>query len=68
MSAKTDKFITLIAPLVVAECNKRDKWVLPSVCIAQSALETGWGTSTLMIKANAFFGIIYSELAFDCIF
>lgn len=75
MSDKTDKFIALIAPLVVAEYNKRDKWVLPSVCIAQSALETGWGTSTLMIKANAFFGIkankswngkVYSSKTKEC--
>ena len=57
MSVKTDKFISLLAPLAVAECKKRDKWILPSVCIAQSALETGWGTSSLMVKANAFFGI-----------
>jgi len=51
------KFINQLAPLAIAECNKRTKKVLPSICIAQAALETGWGTSSLMIKANAYFGI-----------
>lgn len=55
--ADTKAFINKIAPLAQAERAKRKKWVLPSVCIAQAALETGWGTSYLMTKANAFFGI-----------
>ena len=50
-------FINKLAPLAIAECNKRSKKVLPSICIAQAALETGWGTSKLMTKANAYFGI-----------
>lgn len=54
-------FIKLLGRLAVNECNNRIAsglpFVLPSVCIAQSALETGWGTSGLMVKANAFFGI-----------
>ena len=50
-------FIANLYPLAKAEARKRDKWVLPSVCIAQAALETGWGTSPLMTKANAYFGI-----------
>lgn len=53
----TKAFINKIAPLAQAERARRKKWVLPSVCIAQAALETGWGTSYLMTKANAFFGI-----------
>lgn len=63
MATKTqvNDFITKLSALAVAEYKKRKnsgrKWVLPSVCIAQSALETGWGTSPLMVKANAFFGI-----------
>lgn len=32
-------------------------FVLPSVAMAQAALETGYGTSGLMTKANAYFGI-----------
>jgi len=52
-----DVFIKTLAALAQAECKKRDRWILPSVCIAQAALETGWGRSSLMVKANAFFGI-----------
>lgn len=59
MASKTQvkNFIDKLSKLAIAERNKRDKWVLPSICIAQSALETGWGTTTLMQKANAYFGI-----------
>lgn len=54
-------FITLLGNLAVAECDRRAKagvgFVVPSVCMAQSAHETGWGQSDIMTKANAFFGI-----------
>ena len=54
-------FINLLGNLAVAECNRRaaagEGFVVPSVCIAQSAHETGWGTAGIMTKANAFFGI-----------
>ena len=54
-------FIELLGRLALAECNRRAKagagFIVPSVCIAQSAHETGWGTSPIMSKANAFFGI-----------
>lgn len=54
-------FINTLGALAVAESNRRiangQGFVLPSVCIAQSALETGWGTSGLMTRANAYFGI-----------
>lgn len=52
MSAKTDKFIEVIAPLAVNEYLSRDKWILPSVCIAQAALESGWN-----LEAKTLFGI-----------
>lgn len=59
MASKTEvkQFIETLSKLAIAERRKRAKWVLPSVCIAQAALETGWGTSKLMTKANAYFGI-----------
>lgn len=59
MATKTqvNNFIKKLSALAIAECNKRTKKVLPSICIAQAALETGWGTSALMTKANAYFGI-----------
>lgn len=56
-----EAFITLLGNLAVAECNRRIQqgkgFVVPSVCIGQSAHETGWGDSKLMTEANAFFGI-----------
>lgn len=51
------EFIETIAPLAQKEFTSRKKKLLPSVCIAQACLETGYGTSSLMTKANAFFGI-----------
>lgn len=54
-------FINTLGNLAVAEANRRiaagSKFVLPSVCLAQSAHETGWGTSRPMKEYNAFFGI-----------
>lgn len=54
-------FIQLLGGLALKECNNRAKagagYVVPSIVIAQSAQETGWGLSDLMTKANAFFGI-----------
>lgn len=55
------KFIHTIGTLAQAEARRRNKWVLPSICIAQAAIETGWGTSRLMSKANAFFGIKWTR-------
>lgn len=68
-------FIKNLAALAQAERKKRENWVLPSVCIAQAALETGWGTNSLMLKANAYFGIkatkswtgkVYSSKTKEC--
>ena len=55
------EFFDFIGKVVLTETEKRitngDPWVLPSVTMAQGALETGYGKSALMTKANAFFGI-----------
>lgn len=59
--AEVNAFIEKLSKLAIAERKKRDKWVLPSICIAQAALETGWGKSNLMVKANAYFGIKASK-------
>ena len=54
-------FIQLFGKLAVAECNRRiaqgKPFILPSVCMAQSALESDWGQAGIMTRANAFFGI-----------
>ena len=55
------EFFDFIGKFVLNETEKRitngEQWVLPSVTMAQGALETGYGKSVLMTKANAFFGI-----------
>lgn len=50
-------FIPTIAPLVVAENQRRGNPLFSSVVIAQAICESGWGQSTIMMKANAIFGI-----------
>lgn len=50
-------FINSIAPIVVSVCNRKEKKILPSVCIAQACQETGYGTTEAMKKANGYFGI-----------
>lgn len=52
MSEKTDNFIKTIGTLARNEYLSRDKWILPSVCIAQGALESGWN-----LNAKTLFGI-----------
>lgn len=49
---KQERFISVIEPLAFAEYMNRDRWVLPSVCIAQGALESGWNA-----EAKTLFGI-----------
>ena len=52
MSKKTDDFINTIGTLARNEYLSREKWILPSVCIAQGALESGWN-----LNAETLFGI-----------
>ena len=52
MSEKTINFINTIGVLARNEYLSRDRWVLPSVCIAQAALESGWN-----LEASTLFGI-----------
>lgn len=50
-------FLETIVPLVQNENSKRGNPLYNSVVIAQAICETGWGASSLMMKANAIFGI-----------
>lgn len=50
-------FLSLVSPIVIHENKKRGKPLFASVVIAQSILETGWGTSQIMMNAKAIFGI-----------
>lgn len=52
MSVKTDTFIKTIGELARKEYISRTAWILPSVCIAQAALESGWN-----LNAKSLFGI-----------
>lgn len=56
MSEKTENFINVIGALARSEFinrkNNGDNWVLPSICIAQGALESGWN-----LDAVTLFGI-----------
>lgn len=54
---KKQEFIENVASLVIAENEFRKNPLFNSVVIAQACLETGYGKSSLMIKANAIFGI-----------
>ena len=78
-TAQVKTFISTLSKISVKEYTRRksscQKWVLPSVCIAQAALETGWGTSDMMVNANAYFGIkagtnwkgkVYSSKTQEC--
>ena len=51
------EFIPTIAPIVKAENKRRGNPLFSSVVIAQAICESGWGQSTIMMKANAIFGI-----------
>ena len=52
MSEKTDNFIKTVGTLARNEYLSRNVWILPSVCIAQGALESGWN-----LEASSLFGI-----------
>ena len=52
MSEKTDNFIKTVGTLARNEYLSRAVWILPSVCIAQGALESGWH-----LNAKTLFGI-----------
>ena len=75
-SKQVKDFFALITPLAMEECRKRSySWVQAVTCACQSAQETGYGTSKLMTKANAFFGIkatktwkgkVYSSQTQEC--
>ena len=49
---EVQNFIDTISVLARNEYLSRDRWVLPSVCIAQAALESGWN-----LNASTLFGI-----------
>lgn len=54
---QVNDFIGRVAPIAQEKVAGRDKWSLPSVCIAQCCCESAYGTSPKMMNANAILGI-----------
>lgn len=52
-----DEFIETIGELANQINNSLTKHILPSICVAQACLETGYGQSETMMRYNAPFGI-----------
>lgn len=53
-----DNFINALWPIIEKVGNELDMSdVIKQICLAQGALETGYGSSALMVKAHALFGI-----------
>lgn len=63
-AAQAAAFIEMMAPLVLTQYKKHDRKIFASVCLAQAIQESGWGTSTKMVKANAVFGIKVGQSAY----
>ena len=63
-AAQIATFIDMIAPLAVEQAKKHGNKIFASVCIAQAAHETGFGTSKTMMKYNAPFGIKVGSSAY----
>ncbi len=55
--AQVKKFINMVAPIAQEKARGKEKWSLPSVCIAQCCCESAYGTSLKMMRANAILGI-----------
>lgn len=56
-NAQAKNFINMIAPIAIEQAKKHDNKIFPSVCLAQAACESAFGTSPKMVRANAIFGI-----------
>ncbi|WP_054660673.1 glycoside hydrolase family 73 protein [Secundilactobacillus kimchicus] len=54
-STQTTQFISKLGPSVKSVANSYKLY--PSVMMAQAALESGWGSSTLSTSANNYFGV-----------
>lgn len=56
-NAQAKNFINMLAPIAIRQAKKHDNKIFPSVCLAQAACESAFGTSPKMVRANALFGI-----------
>ncbi len=62
--AEVQRFIDMIAPIAQRQAAKHGGQLYPSVCIAQAAQESGWGTTARMLHANALFGVKVGKSAY----
>lgn len=63
-AAQIGSFIEMMAPLAIKQSVMHQGKLFASVCIAQAAHETGWGTSQTMMRYNAPFGIKVGNSAY----
>lgn len=62
-AAQRAAFLEMMAPLVLEQVKKHDGKIYASVALAQAIKESGWGTSTKMVRANAVYGIKVGQSA-----
>ena len=62
--AQQEKFISMMAPIAIEQAKRHNNQIYASVCIAQAAHESGWGTSKKMADANALFGVKVGKSAY----
>ena len=63
-AAQRATFLNMIAPIAVEQAKKHGFKIFASVCIAQAIHESGWGTSTKMVRANALYGVKVGKAAY----
>lgn len=63
-NAQVKAFIDRMAPIAVRQAKNHGNKIFPSVCIAQACIESAYGTTQKMIKANAVFGIKVGKSAY----
>ena len=64
MTKRQIDFINMVAPIAVSQAARHEHQLFPSVTIAQAAWESGWGTSSKMVKANALYGVKVGKSAY----
>lgn len=62
--SQIEAFITMMIPIAKRQAKKHGYKIYASVCIAQAAHESGWGTSAKMRNANALFGVKVGKSAY----
>ena len=55
-AAQRAAFLEMISPIAIRQCRAHGGKIFPSICIAMAIHESGWGTSTKMVRANALYG------------